>query len=293
MKYKGAITKADFLVTLVCVILAFLNLGGLSSAGRERARRMVCAVNMARLAQANHVYADNWDEQFCPPMMEDRNMPMSPIDERRENWLLNNDFRKYLAIDEKSERDEDGEIQEMVMPKEYQCPTNILFKKNQVSAYNFLVSYAYNVADWTNNPNSRLRYTCFWSACCACTSSANPTWLIGHKRTAVKNASEKINFVESCDWWGTCFNGANYEIAWDLAGQVPGHSYTGPSYADYGIYGPVLYRHNEGANFAFYDGHVEWLPKGKAFIEDTTAPLNKPPQRDATGMWYVFETWGY
>jgi len=285
VKYKRAMTKADFLVTLVCIILAFLNLGGLSSIGRERARRMVCAVNMARLAQANHVYADNWDEQFCPPMMENRLAPRFPQDERRENWLLNNDFRKYLAIDEKSERDEDGDIDEMVMPKEYQCPTNILFKKGQDSYYRVLVSYAYNVSDWGGNPNPGMDFNCFWYPCCGCTTDARPNWQIGHKRTAIKNASEKINFTDSSDWWCTWW-GANYEIAWDIGGQISAFSVTGPSYWDINIWGPVLYRHNEGANFAFYDGHVKYLPKQQAYIEQEG---DDPPERDATGMWYVLE----
>jgi len=284
MKYKRAITKSELLVTLVCTIFALLNLGGLSSIGRERARRMVCAVNMARLAQANHIYADNWDEQFCPPMMENRNAPTTPTDERRHIWLLNEDFRKYLGLGDKQVESHYG----LVMPKEYQCPSNILSIKGQTTCYDVLVSYAYNVADWTNNPKQELKYNCFWDACCACTSSANPTWQIGHKRTAVKNASKKINFVDSSDWWATCFgyNGANYEVAWDLAGQVPAHSCIGPSYSDIGIYGPVLYRHNEGANLAFYDGHVKYLPKQQAYIEQEG---DDPPERDATGMWYVLE----
>jgi len=179
----------------------------------------------------------------------------------------------------------------MVMPDEYFCPADKVARYDIESFYGILVSYAYNVSDWTNHPKTELNYNCFWDPVGSCTPGATTKWLIGHKRTAIKRASEKINFVDSCDWWGTCFNGANYEIAWDLAGQVPGHSYTGPSYADYNIYGPVLYRHNEGANFAFYDGHVEWLPKDKAFIEDTTAPTNLPIKRDATGMWYCYETW--
>jgi prepilin-type processing-associated H-X9-DG protein len=281
VKYKSAITKADFVVTLVCVILAFLNLGGLSSMGRERARRMVCAVNMARLAQANHIYANNWDEQFCPPMMEDRLAPRTPTDERRKNWLTNKDFQKYMGLDERQI------ITGLVLPKEYQCPTNILFKKNPEYGYGVLVSYAYNVADWDGNPKLDLQFGCYWQTCCNCTSNDNPTWQIGHKRTAIKRASEKINFIDSCDWWGTWY-AADYEDAWDVCGQIPARSITGPNYQDEGFFGPTLYRHNEGANFSFYDGHVEWLPKEKAFIDTGNGT---PPERDATGMWYVFETW--
>jgi len=279
MKYKRAITKADFLVTLVCIILAFLNLGGLSSMGRERARRMLCAATMARLAQANHIYANNWDEQFCPPMMEDRTAPIGPPDERRHIWLTNHDFQKYMGFDERQM------IGGLIPPKEYQCPSNILFKEGRASAYYVLVSYAYNVSDWAGNPNPGMDLNCFWQSVGECTSGLDPpTWQIGHKRTVVRNASKKINFTDSGDWWCACisYNGANYEMAWDIVGHG-----NWDDYSEVGVYGPVLYRHNEGANFAFYDGHVEWLPKEEAFIKDIGG--STPPERDATGMWYVLE----
>jgi len=261
MKYKSAITKADFIVTLICVILAFLNLGGLSSMGRERARRMICAVNMVRLAQANHVYANNWDERFCPPMMH--NQDIWPTNLRWCNWLMNPDFRKFMGIDERQI------IIGLVLPKEYQCPTNILFKQGRDSIWGVLVSYAYNVTDWAYEIN------CFWNNTC------ESPWLIGHKRTTIPRASEKINFVDSSDWWAV-WPGANYVKAWDIVGQGNWEDYEAIA-----IWGPTLYRHNEGANFAFYDGHVQWMPKEKVFVDTDGNPTNYD-EGDATGMWYSY-----
>jgi len=255
MKYKGAITKAELLVMLVCIILAGLNFGGLSNAGRERARRMVCAVNMARLAQANHIYADNWDEWFCPPMMYNADLPLS---ERYSNWLQNPDFRWYTGLDEKQTWDD-----MTVMPKEYFCPTDKVARCGQVSVYDVLCSYAYNVTDWIAELND------YWNG--TCTSP----WQIGHKRTAIPRASGKINFADSTDWWCIWW-GADYEDGWDIVGHG-----SWEDYGNVGIYGPVLYRHSEGANFAFYDGHVEHLPKEEAYINENG--------QDATGMWYVGE----
>jgi len=273
MKYKSAITKADFLVTLVCIILAFLNLGGLSSMGRERARRMVCAVNMARLAQANHVYANNWDEQFCPGLFVNGQAPDAPPSlgvnyYRKNNWLGVPDFREIMALDEKQVISGG-----LVLPKEYQCPSNILFKEGRASVYYVLVSYAYNITDFTDE----MADVDYWS----CTAGPSMLQMAAcHKRTAVKNASGKINFTESSDWWCVWW-AANYVKGWDIVGQGNWEDYEAIA-----IWGPTLYRHNEGVNLAFYDGHVEWMPKGKVFI-DTDGSLKNGDVMDATGMWYV------
>ncbi len=273
MKCKSAVTKVEFIVILVCIVFALFNLGGLNSAGRERARRMVCAANMARLAQANHIYANNWDEQFCPPMMEDDDMPSN---ERRKEWLTNNDFRKYTGLDDKQ-----LEENEEIMPKEYQCPTDIIFKKGQPNSWGYLASYAYNVSDWQGNPDPELSLNCFWNDFYSCCTCQPQPWLVGHKRTAIENPSKKINFTDSSDWWCAWERGADYERAWDVIGQG-----NWDDYEKIGVFGPVLYRHNEGANFAFYDGHIEYLPKQQAYIEQQG---DDPPEQDATGMWYILQ----
>ena len=48
-----------------------------------------------------------------------------------------------------------------------------------------------------------------------------------------------------------------------------------------GLNSPVAYRHNGGANVAFFDGHVEWLARNqidKNFL--TTAQSDK--------LWYAY-----
>jgi len=274
-KKTKCFTLMELLVVISVISLLLAVLMPSLRKAKEMAGRMVCANHERQLSLANNLYANSWDEQFCPPMMQNRHAPKGPPDERKKNWLLNDDFRKYMAIDDKAERDKDGEIQEMVMPDEYFCPADKIARYDKVSPYGVLVSYAYNVAEWYY-PEDLI--DCFWQPCCACTSEQNPTWQIGHKRTAIKRASEKINFVDSIDWWGTWQKGANYKIGWDILGQAPRDKY-----AELKIWGPILYRHNEGANFAFYDGHVAHLSKEEAYIEKKGVS----PLQDATGMWHV------
>ncbi len=249
-------------ISVVALLLAVL-MPGLRKA-KEMAGRVVCANNERQLATANNLYAANWDEQFCPPMMYNTQMPSEL---RKLNWLTNPDFRKYMALDDKqvSEKME-------IMPDEYFCPADKVARYDEVSIYDVLCSYAYNVTDWNGE------FGCYWPPV-----SCESPWQIGHKRTAIPRASEKINFTDSSDWWCTWW-GANYVKAWDLVGHGSWYDYN-----EVGIWGPVLYRHSEGANFAFYDGHVEHLPKGKAFVDVDDDPSNGDT-KDATGMWYVDES---
>jgi prepilin-type processing-associated H-X9-DG protein len=217
-------------------------------------------------------------------MMQDAGMPLG---ERIKNWLTNNDFRKYTGLDEKQVED-----YELILPKEYQCPSDILFKKGQVSRYKTLVGYGYNISDWNGGPAEQ-DITCYWdSEDGGGVPQCDPQpWLIGHKRTAIPRASEKINFTEGNDWWASWENGANYVQGWDELGQAPPFHDDLPNYGDGsdmygGMWGATLYRHNEGCNLAFYDGHVECLPKEKVFI-DTDGNLENNDTGDATGMWFV------
>jgi prepilin-type processing-associated H-X9-DG protein len=53
-------------------------------------------------------------------------------------------------------------------------------------------------------------------------------------------------------------------------------------YKNVGCDGPILYRHSEGVNIAFYDGHVEYRKKDKVWSQDDWDWGNG-------GMWSVFK----
>jgi prepilin-type processing-associated H-X9-DG protein len=244
---------------------------------------------MRQLLTANNLYANSWDEQYCPPMMQDDSMPdesTSPTgeNERLRNWLGNHDFQKFMGLEDKM--DGGGTI----MPDDYTCPADKLVRYERISRYGVLSSYAYNISDWNGGPAEQ-DIQCYWDSedgggVPQCTPQP---WLIGHKRTAIPRASEKINFTEGNDWWASWENGANYVQGWDVLGQALSHSKDLPNYAeDVTMWGATLYRHNEGCNLAFYDGHVEYMSKEKIFI-DEDGDLTDADDEDATGMWFVLE----
>jgi prepilin-type processing-associated H-X9-DG protein len=97
-----------------------------------------------------------------------------------------------------------------------------------------------------------------------------------HTTQTIKRASEKLAFIDGIDWW-VHWGSANYKKGWDKLGQA-----NILTYKVAGIHGPTLYRHSEGTNIAFYDGHTEWLRKEKVYIKED---YDASPQRP--GMWVV------
>jgi prepilin-type processing-associated H-X9-DG protein len=70
------------------------------------------------------------------------------------------------------------------------------------------------------------------------------------KTFQVVKPEDKIFFIDG-QWFAACRDGSNYKEVWDLCGDVMGCL----------EWNTTAYRHSEGANIAFYDAHVKWMPK--------------------------------
>ena len=85
--------------------------------------------------------------------------------------------------------------------------------------------------------------------------------------TVVKHAAGRMTVFGCAAHSGT-------QLAIDLTKQCK----------DVGCDGPTLYRHNEGVNLAFYDGHVEYRKKEKVWSQEAWDAGNP-------GMWSTFRNW--
>jgi prepilin-type processing-associated H-X9-DG protein len=99
---------------------------------------------------------------------------------------------------------------------------------------------------------------------------------ISHTAQNMKRAADSLAFTEGPDWY-IGWDGADYTKGWDSLGQQNLDVYQKHSPA---VYGPVHYRHSEGVNVAFYDGHVSYMKKQDVFIK---ADHEDHPSRP--GMW--------
>jgi len=78
--------------------------------------------------------------------------------------------------------------------------------------------------------------------------------------------------------------GADYTKAWDILGQARIEDYRNPEkMKPYKVaWSAVIYRHSQGANVAFYDGHVSYMKKQEVFIKKDWDAKPKVP-----GIWSV------
>jgi len=265
-KFKG-FTLVELLVVIAIIALLMAVLLPALSKAREYARRIVCGNTLKTLVTAGHIYSQSYDGQFVPVVVFTKK-PGYGYDTN--TWPTNKLYRNILSMNKRHNQEDKGDF---MMAKEFTCPSDELSKIVSNATGNVLWSYPYNVTDI-------LKASTFLTApsSLTCTTSlANPCLVGGHKIQAIQRPSEKIVFTEGIDWWVE-WEGADFAKAWDVLGQARIDDYrtkiTPPAWS------VVAYRHSEGVNAAFYDGHVSYLKKQEMFIKKDYDANPKRP-----GIW--------
>ncbi len=247
MRTHKGFTLIELLVVIAIIAILMAILMPVLSAARNMGKRIVCGNNMRSMSLANVLYADQADGWFVPIM--DRRGGVSRY------WPDNQLFRRLVGYKMK---EGDTTSNAYAAPKQFLCPSDtIALKQMKDSQYDVYLSYSGNITDWYSTSD--------WYA----------ITYAGHRNTNVKNAAGELALSESHDWW--CYwRGANYKVGWDKLGQD-----TITPYKNAGCDGPTLYRHGEGVNLGFYDGHTEYRKKQRVFVQDDW-------DKFLPGMWSVF-----
>jgi len=86
--------------------------------------------------------------------------------------------------------------------------------------------------------------------------------LDAYLRDAIIAPSSKFQLCDSQNWWMTS-GGADYPSRWDVFGE------SWPDDSD-----SLKYRHNEGTNMSFFDGHVRYMAKEEVWDNSATPHEN-------------------
>lgn len=253
-KQKSGFTLIELLVVIAIIALLLAVIVPALRKAKESAHSTVCRNNLKTLALANEMYASRWDGWYVPVIDTTMTLKGQPT------WNSNTEFRDIVGL-------EDAYVgSSFVMPKQYLCPSD----KQSIQSYwdqtggvyqNY-VSYGGNLTDW--GPSSKNPVS--WGG-----NIPVGNWACRLRAAQLRSPAGKIMFVDAGDLWAQK-GGANYRAYWDKYGQDI------VKYRSLNMWYPVYYRHKEGANLAFFDGHADFQKKENLFFyaEGTTlAPDEK------------------
>jgi prepilin-type processing-associated H-X9-DG protein len=233
-------------ISIIALLLAVL-MPALGKA-REQARRIVCANNLRTVGLGDTMYSQESDDRHLPAFYWD---PVRDPDGEQVHWFRNPLFVKIIDMKGRYKKEDldafelGHELKAQTLPKDFKCPSDRRTVANgglhiEQSEVIQGVSYAMNMTN--------IRPMGTWAV-------ADRVYALNTFQ--VERPAEKIHFMDG-QWFVVYAGGAAYKEVWDLAGDVMS--------ADiHGEWDAASYRHSEGANITFYDGHVEYWPKEKVY----------------------------
>jgi prepilin-type processing-associated H-X9-DG protein/prepilin-type N-terminal cleavage/methylation domain-containing protein len=305
---RQAFTLVELLVVIGIIAVLVAILFPVLGKAREQAERVRCASNLRQFAQADEVYV-NETKGWHLPGFWDNNPTLTGIANKgyqyNRTWPGIFTFRRYLDMPVTDEAVATGKNQRCYVDRaKWYCPTmNKDFAPNNevyeptVNTWFLPMNYSYgmnvtgidedNAAHGSTPDNPKGGAT-------PNGSQDNPAPIQvtkgfhGYNRSQVKRPSEKLMFVDAysqalVNVWGSGvfpgWNGkvSNYDDVFERSGAG-----TLPDGRPYDSTRMTAWRHRNGANVCYFDGHVQWLHKDFIYTHDSAG--NPAPN---WGLWDV------
>lgn len=233
-------TLIELLVVVAIIALLISILLPSLSKARRMAQMVKCQALQKQFTIANMYYADNWEGMYVPIKFGTGIMAKG---NQTMSWPTNYEFRRFLGIPGGTGATND--VAGSAWPLDWYCPGMPDQFKPHI---NRLYPMNYTGVVRTN--------------------FSSPHFV---QRPKVVNPSEKTQQFEGESWLGNT-SAANYRTQWDVYGDqdrttgIPGRDF-------------ATYRHDEGMNILFFDGHASWLTKQETW--DVVAARNR--------LWEIFK----
>lgn len=246
-------TLIELLVVIAIIALLLAILMPSLRKAKEAAKSIVCRNHLKTLGMSNQIYSSDNDLWFVSVI--DTTMQSSG----QATWNSNDSFRKIIGF---ANKDTGSKYD---MPAEYLCPSDTQSKDrywdNVSTPYKNFVSFGYNMTDWSTGSKNPINLS---------GNIPSSTWACRLKSTKITSSSEKIMFIDAGDIWAIKY-GADFKLYWDKYRQDIVEYRKPPN----NMWHPTYYRHNEGANIAFFDGHAERLKKEDVYRYDSSGNVNE------------------
>lgn len=276
-KIKG-FTLVELLVVIAIIAMLLSILVPALGKAREQGRRIVCANNQKTMGVGDRIYSQESDDWHVPIF--------NGLNSNNWLWFQNPLFVKIIAMKGRFNREEsEGYSASGTMPQDFKCPTD-----KRTVANGGLLRYGNakgasieGVSFGMNSVGLRSKACRDW-----CYYDKGPDIRKAHtlKTLAVVSPSNKF-FIMDSEWAYVDYWEANYLTCWDLIGDKMG----GPDPDGNWHWDAPAYRHREGANMVFYDGHIKYLSKKQIFkVNDDGFEQfnsNKPTWFPIPDRWYI------